>query len=280
MTHNDDAFRLLAEYAAGNLTEAERNQLAKEALADSAVFEALVEEEASREALEDPIFRRRVKERLRELGAERDPFWTRLFQYLLTPKGMLTVGGALATVTVAVLVQYGVLRPGGSLIQVNLGPTNGPAAATANIAAEPSSTESNLRKASSTRPPESDPKAVLQLDRKGRRPVYSIGDRQRIGFQIETPGNVLLWEEHADGTTYRLFPNRYQSSPLVQGGKTWLVPPSGQGDLQVQGPTGQRVLRLLIFPADRNPLELSSQWDELRRDAKEVRVAYEVKEKQ
>ena len=278
MTPNDDAYRLLSEYAAGNLSDAERNQLAKEALADPAVFAAMVEEEDIREALEDPMFRRQVKERLRDLGAERDPYWTRVFQFLLSPKGYLTVGSAAATIAVAVLVQLHVLKPGGALIQVNLGPANGPAATAASIAGEPVSSESPLESASRSAPAPSEAKAVLQLDRTERHPVYRIGDRQRIGFRVEKAANVVLWEERADGQSYRLFPNRYQSSSGVEAGKTMLVPPPGQGDLLVQGPAGARVLRLLILPPDRDPLDTTKSWDDLRNEATEVRLVYEVKE--
>jgi hypothetical protein len=279
MTQNDDAYRLLAEYAAGNLTDAERNQLAKEALADPEVFEALVEEESMREALEDPVFRRRVKERLRELGAENDPYWTRMLHYLISPKGLLTFAGVAATVTVALLVQFDVLKPGGALIQVNLGPAGEGTSAEASIAGMPATSESALQKSIEREPPPSDSQAVLQLDRSGRDPVYYVGDRQRIGFRVKEEANVVLWEERADGSSYRLFPNSFISSPLVQAGKTILVPPEGQGDLEVQGPAGPRLLRLLILPPDRNPLEEGSSWAELRRNAKEVKQVYEVKEK-
>lgn len=279
MTHNDDAYRLLAEYAAGNLSESERERLAREALADPQVFAALAEEDQWREALEDNVFRREVKERLRELGAEKEPYWTRLYHYLLSPKGMLTTAGALATVTVAVLVQLGVFRSSPALIQVNLGPSNVPAASVASLAGEPANSESALQTGSKTLPPPTDSRTVLQLDRPGRRPVYDIGDRQRIGFQLKQDANVVLWEERADGTSFRLFPNRFQSSPFLEAGKTALIPPAGQGDLAVQAPAGERTLRLLIFPPDRNPLEAPDSWDRLRREAKEVRLEYKVEQK-
>jgi hypothetical protein len=279
VTHNDDAYRLLSEYAAGNLTEAERNRLAQEALADHAVFEAMVEEEAIREALEDKVFRRRVKERLRELGAEGDPLLTRIFQYLVTPKGMITAGGALAAIAITLLVQFGLLKPSGALIQVNLGPPNGPTATAASVAGEPVTSESKVQDASRAQPPPSDSHAILQLDRPGRHPTYRIGDRQRIGFRLDQAANAIVWEELSSGPSYRLFPNRYQSSPLVEKGKTVLIPPPGQGDLSVQGPAGPRVLRLLILPPDRNPLDPANSWDELKRSAKEVRLVYEVKDR-
>jgi hypothetical protein len=280
MTHNDDAYRLLAEYAAENLTESERTQLANAALADPAVFAALVEEENWREALEDNVFRRRVKERLRQLGAEKEPYWTRLVHYLLSPRGMLSAGGALAAVTVTVLVQFGVFRSSPALIQVNLGPSNVPASAVASLASEPLNAESALRSRSHAQPPPKDSHAVLQLDRPGRSPVYQVGDHQRIGFRLEQDANVVLWEERADGGSFRLFPNRFQSSPFVEAGKTALIPPAGQGDLAVQAPAGPRVLRLLIFPPNRNPLDGQDSWDRLRQEAREVRLVYEVEQRQ
>ncbi len=279
MTHNDDAYRLLSEYAAGNLTEAERNQLAREALADPSVFAAMVEEEALREALEDNVFRRRIKERLRELGAEGDPFFERIIHYLLTPKGLLTTGAALATVTVALLVQFGIFKPSGALIQVNLGSSSEPVASAASVAGESTSAESTVQNASRSQPPSTDSHAVLQLDRAEHHPTYQVGDRQRIGFRVDQTANVILWEERSDGVSYRLFPNRYQSSPLVDAGKTTLIPPPGQGDLSVQAPAGPRVLRLLIFPPNVDPLDSSKSWDQLRGNAKEVRLVYEVKDK-
>ena len=94
MTPNGDAYRLLAEYAAGNLTEEQRAELTRAALEDPEIFEAMVEEEKLREALEDSVFPRRVKERLRELGAENEPYWTRLWHLITSPRGMLTTAGA------------------------------------------------------------------------------------------------------------------------------------------------------------------------------------------
>jgi hypothetical protein len=118
------------------------------------------------------------------------------------------------------------------------------------------------------------------LDRPGRSPVYQVGDRQRIGFRLEQDANVVLWEERADGGSFRLFPNRFQSSPFVEAGKTALIPPAGQGDLAVQAPAGPRVLRLLIFPPNRNPLDGQDSWDRLRQEAREVRLVYEVEQRQ
>ena len=105
----------------------------------------MAEEEAMREALEDKVFRRRVKERLRELGAEGDPLLTRILQYLVTPKGMMTAGGALAAIAITLLVQFGLLKPSGALIQVNLGPSSGPTATAASVAGESVTSESRVR---------------------------------------------------------------------------------------------------------------------------------------
>jgi hypothetical protein len=278
MTPNDDAYRLLSEYAAGNLTDAERDELARAALADPAVFEALVEEEELKAALEDTVFRRRVKERLRELGAEKEPYFTRLWQFIASPRGLMTTAGALASVALVVMAQLGVFRSTPALIQVNLGPPNVQATSSASLAYD-TGADASFAKGIRDFTILPDAHAVLQLDRTGRRPTYEIGDRQRIGFRLEQDGSAVLLEERFDGGTYRLFPNRFQESADVKAGETVLVPRAGQGDLEVDGPAGERTLRLLIFPAGTNPLEGDS-WERLRSQAKEVRKVYSVREKQ
>jgi hypothetical protein len=278
VTPNDDAYRLLSEYAAGNLSKAEEAQLARAALDDPAVFEALVEEEQLREALEDTVFRRHIKTRLRELGVEKEPYFARLWQFIISPKGILTTVGALASVAIFVLAQIGVFRNTPVLIQVNLGSSSEPAT-TATVLSQPVPADASLSKEVQSLPIPHDTHAVLQLDRTGRHPEYAIGQPQRIGFRVDQNASAVLLEERPDGTIYRLFPNRFQESPDVTGGQTILVPPEGQGNLEVQAPAGPRVLRLILFPYGSNPLQGDAAGDKLRNKAKEVRLVYEVKEK-
>lgn len=74
-----DAERLLAGYAAGLLTEEERSRLFAAALRDQALFDALADEDALRELLEDPAARAKVLAALAEPAPVKVvPFYRRL----------------------------------------------------------------------------------------------------------------------------------------------------------------------------------------------------------
>ena len=62
--------KLLGGYAAGTLSEEERGALLRASLEDQQLFDALADEEALRDALADPVFRGRMRARLR---AEEEP---------------------------------------------------------------------------------------------------------------------------------------------------------------------------------------------------------------
>jgi hypothetical protein len=270
-----DARKLLGGYATGTLTKGEREALLRAALEDQALFEELVEEEDWRAALGEEAFRLRLRRRLRELAPARTSWSDRLgisFRYR-----WLALGSAVAALAVVLLIRQGVLTESSPVAQVVLGPGAIPALHTAGLLEEPGAPERRLEEDSRTAPPRAAEQIALNLDRGGRNPVYRVGDRQRIGFKLAHDASVLLLEERADGSSVRLFPNRFQSSPAVRGGETVLVPPAGQGDLEVDGPAGARTLRLLVFPSDRDPLTSTADWREFRGGARVAEEGYQVK---
>src|SRR5512147_3136289 len=88
-------------YLFGRLSNAEEEELARRALADQAVFDALLEMSGDRELLQDPAFRARL---LRQLETREKPsgFWATLFR----PGWTLPALAASATVLLALAVSW------------------------------------------------------------------------------------------------------------------------------------------------------------------------------
>jgi hypothetical protein len=273
---------LLGGYATGTLTKSERDALMQAVLEDPELFEEFVEEEDWRGALEGPAFRQRLIRRLRQLEAETKPSWRQRvagsLERMWRPRWALTAVGLAAAILVVVLIRQGAIEETSPVARIVLGPGSIPALHAAGILEEPGGAERELEKRSRTEPPPPATGAWLVLDRAGRNPGYRVGDRLRVGFQVPAAGNVVLVEERPDGSTVRLFPNRFQSSATVVAGATILVPPSGQGDLEVAGPPGQRTLRLLLFPSAVNPLAADADWAQARAHARVLERRYEVNE--
>ncbi|MFZ1377588.1 MAG: hypothetical protein WAS25_13435, partial [Geothrix sp.] len=98
-----DAERLLGGHATGTLTEAERAALFAAALEQQEVFDALMDEEALRELLADPVAKAQLLEALAPAAAPKIvPFWRRT--------GVL---GAAASLLVASLAGIAYLRSPG-----------------------------------------------------------------------------------------------------------------------------------------------------------------------
>jgi hypothetical protein len=91
--------RLLAGYATGQLSEAEREQLMQAALDDQAVFDALAAEEPLRELLADPAARQEILDSLPPVQQRHSAWWRSPWPW--------TVAGSLAAGLVVIVL----LRP-------------------------------------------------------------------------------------------------------------------------------------------------------------------------
>jgi Domain of unknown function (DUF4384) len=273
----EEARSLLGGYATGTLTKTEREALMRAALDDPALFEELVEEEDWRAALGDADFRQGLRRRLHELAGEERTSWTDRFRVVFRLRWAISAASAVAALAVLILIRQGNLSESSQVARVVLGPSTIPALRAAGLLEEPGASEARIEAESRSDPPAADRGVALNLDREGTRPVYRMGDRQRIGFRVPADANVLLLEERAGGSSVRLFPNRFQSSAAVSANRTILVPPAGQGDLEVDGPPGRRTLRLLIFPSDVDPLAPDVNWRQVRARARAVERNYEVR---
>ena len=271
-----DARYLLSGYSTGTLTKTEREALARAVLEDPALFEEFVEEEDWRGALADPAFRQRLQRRLRDLTPPAPVPWIERLGLVFRYRWITVATAAAALATIA-LIRQGVIGESSPVARVVLGPDTIPALHAAGLLEPATAPEKRLESESQSAPPARAKGAALSLDRRGSNPVYTIGGRLRIGFRVPADGNVLLIEERAAGEPVRLFPNRFQSSSAVRANRTMLVPPAGQGDLEVDGPPGPRTLRLLVFPAGVDPLAEGIDWQEVREQAQVVERTYEVK---
>jgi hypothetical protein len=268
-----EARELLGAWATNALTKSERDAILGAAIADQEFFNELMEEEEMRIALDDDVFRDRLRTKLVSLGAGKEPSPWRIRFGL----HWLTAVSVAAALIVVILIGTGNLSENSTLAGVALGPGTIPALHAVGLLKEQTVSEQRFDDDSRTAPPPSAKGANVELDRTGRNPSYRIGDRQRIGFSVPEDSTALLLEDRLDGSTVRLFPNRFSSSPHVPAGQTILVPPAGQGDLAVEGLVGQRKLRLLIFPSSVDPANPAADWQELRKQSKTVEKRYEVK---
>jgi hypothetical protein len=270
-----DARHLLGGHATETLTKTERERLMRAVLEDTQLFEAFVEEEEWRAVLSDTGFRTHLRARLRELLKGVRTSWRERFGWLLRPQ-WLAVASAAVAIVVVVLIRQGFVPESSPVAKVVLGSDALPALQAAGILEVPDERESKLETDSRSVPPKDAGDAAIALDREGDKPTYHVGDRQRIGFRISVEASVILVETRADGSIVRLYPNRFQSSPVVKPGDTVLVPPAGQGDLTVEGPTGERSLRLLVFLPSVDPLAANVSWAQVRDQARAVEKKYEV----
>jgi hypothetical protein len=125
-----DIEKLLGGYATDTLTEEERSALFAAALNNQALFDALADEEALRELLEDPASRAHL---LAALGESRPSVTARAFGWLLRPSGLALVGAIAAGIVLIAVVRpnrFQVEKP--AAVAVNkapLPPAETPAAA-------------------------------------------------------------------------------------------------------------------------------------------------------
>jgi len=97
----EDIEKLLGGYATNSLTEEERRTLYEAALTDQTLFDALANEEALKEVLEDPRCRRQVEQALAE---QPHGTWARFNAWMRRPQSWALAGTLAATVVLAVVV--------------------------------------------------------------------------------------------------------------------------------------------------------------------------------
>lgn len=276
MTMPNDPRRLLPGHITGALNKTESDHLMSGALGDQDVFNELMEAEPLRQALQDPVFRASLKAELRQKRlAEGVPFFERARRFLFQPFVLPAVSLAL-TALVVMLVRQGALAPDSTVVQLAIPVGGGELLKSAGFFEVREGEAARLDQVRQQPPQRAAKSGAIGLDRPGDQPAYRIGDPMRLGFRLPSDANIMVIEERADGSTVRLFPNRFQSSAAIRAGEDVLIPPTGQGPLTVDGPAGRRVLKVLIFPPSIDPMDFSQPWDRIQGEATVLTKSYDV----
>ncbi len=107
-----DLEKLLGGYATGTLTEEERKALFEAALHDQGLFNALADEQALKELLDDPVSRRRLLDMLEKASAHPAAgWWTPVIDWFRRPAN-LAFAGTLATAVIVIVVVVNIQRDG------------------------------------------------------------------------------------------------------------------------------------------------------------------------
>ena len=260
-TPKPDVKHYLGGYAWGILSPAEERRLHEAALDDQDLFNALAHEHLFREALEDEEFRSRLKRRLRELN-ERPG---RVFQLGFSDwfkRPAVSFAAVAATLILAVgLYRLSEMRSpgpegdGDDSAAVLIAPKSLEPApqSTSRVEGDGESLERLWDRA------RIEPDAIsLELDRPGQIPRYVEGEPLQISFSLAQDAAVLLLARDREGIVRQIFPNEYQSSPLVCANQRFVVPQAGLDHWLFAAKTGRHRLRLLVFPAGSDPLEPGS----------------------
>ncbi len=116
---------------------------------------------------------------------------------------------------------------------------------------------------------------------------FLIGDRIHYYFKADKDCHVVIIGVTTDRKVVQLFPNRYQTTPLVSAGQTYvIVDDSADMALEVAGPAGQEEVIAFIsdkpfelFPTDfsHQPfIELSDSSDGLNKISSRVQMAQQM----
>lgn len=249
---DSDAIKLVAGYATRTLNESEERRLFRPAAEEQTVFEAILEADELRDVLDDAASRRRI------------------LRALAPPSGQLGLHGALAgrpalygpagAVAMAAICSVALHFQTPHQSQSFVAPLSAGFSPHLDV----SQIGTPRRVATDTivdplfiLPPQQAIQVEVGLDKDGLQPAYGLGERMRIGFRVRSNSNAVLIEVHNDGSTIRLFPNRFMSSSLVEADRQVLIPPAGQGDLEVGGMPGSRRLRLIVTPLAVDPLTVN-----------------------
>jgi hypothetical protein len=84
-------------------------------------------------------------------------------------------------------------------------------------------------------------------DKSGNTPVYYVGERIYVSFQVDKDSYVTVYDIDSTGNVNILFPNPYHRDNLARGGRIYTLPTTNYGyDLVIKGPTGKEVLYALV----------------------------------
>jgi len=249
MSDSEDA-KLVAGYGTNTLNDAETARLWRAAAADQSVFDDIMQEQDTRDLLDDFTCRKRVLDALRRQSAT--PAWLARFTFV-RPSAWAFAGAMAATVLILFTLRFGhEQRPEDYTVALSAGPS----ISMRDLVIQRRSASDNTADPVLALPPQRSIDVEFGLNKGGTRPVYRPGEAMRMGFKVRTDANVVLVETRADGSEVQLFPNFYISSSRVQANQQVLIPPAGQGDMQVEGPPGPRRVRILVTPPEVDPLKL------------------------
>jgi hypothetical protein len=247
MSDSEDP-KLVAGYGTNTLNDAETARLWHAAAEDQSVFDAIMQEQDMRDLLDDYVCRKRVLDSLRRDRAG----WLARFTFV-RPSAWAFAGAMAATVLIVATLRYGkVERPEEYTVALSAGPS----ISMRDLGIQRRSTADNAADPVLALPPQHAIDVDFGINKGGARPVYRPGEPMRMGFKVKTGANVVVVETRADGSEVQLFPNFYISSPRVPANQQVLIPPAGQGDMQVEGTAGPRRVRVLVTPPDVDPLKL------------------------
>lgn len=230
---------LLLGYAAGTLTDDERDALLCAAFDDEELLQELVDQQPLTELFADPVARAELLAAL-----DRPSLAARFAQWWASPRHLAAVAVAATLVAaVGVVVQLSSSHGG---LRVALGDGPSRSASTLELRA-------GLGPWMSDRPRGAGSAVAtieLELDREGH--SYRVGDPLRVAFRVDRPADVHLVEISAAGV-HRLFPNTLEPSATTQPGRLYVVPPDGEGNLLVEGAPGPRQLVAFVFSPGTDP---------------------------
>ena len=101
------------------------------------------------------------------------------------------------------------------------------------------------------------------VDRQGSPPTYRIGDRMKVGFRATVDCHVTVFGVGTSGAINILFPPPNDPDNRVPANTPLMIPPQGRGNLEVGGPAGMEVIKVI---ATRRPVN----WAELARADRNV----------
>lgn len=80
-------------------------------------------------------------------------------------------------------------------------------------------------------------------DKSGNTPIYYLGERIYISFQVDKDCYLTLYDIDSTGNINILFPNPYNQDNMVRGGRIYTVPTTNYAyDLVIKGPSGKEIL--------------------------------------
>jgi hypothetical protein len=69
---------------------------------------------------------------------------------------------------------------------------------------------------------------------RGPQPKYRIGETLVVAVEPTNDAYVYCYYQDASGTVARIFPNRFQPDPFLQGGTRIEIPPAGQKSFAIR----------------------------------------------